>query len=165
MCHSATRKRNVRICSLLGREYSKNWLASLGREHTNHSKATLLRLAQKLAHHGPLLPEPHPQASNSSMHSEQNCSISPKMLHCHIEMDGGSLRPTDTLHLAWEVTNSREVGAAQPEGNYLEISSWDLTTTVHFTTDVASLSHHPSSFLASLSHSSHQSHCLIHPSR
>lgn len=127
-------------------KYSKNWVASHGREHTDHSKAVLLGLAQKLAHHGPLLPVPHQHVSNLPVHPRADLQhlVHFKVLHHHTEMVGESLQLTDTWHLAQEATNSREVGAVQPEGNYLEILSWDLTTTVSFTIDIARLSHHPS---------------------
>lgn len=77
---------------------------------------------------------------------EQICSISP-ISKCSIATQRWLVSHCNSLtHGIWhrKATNSREVGAVQPEGKYLEIPSWDLTTTVRFTIDIARLSHHPS---------------------
>lgn len=66
---------------------------------------------------------------------EQICSISP-ISKCSIATQRWLVSHCNSLtHGIWhrKATNSREVGAVQPEGKYLEIPSWDLTTTVRFT--------------------------------
>lgn len=152
MCPSAPRHRAVWICSLPGWEHSKNWPVFPWHQACSPQQRPSARFGPEAG-----MPWPSP--------CHQNRTAAPWPLQSAPLPHRGGWWLAGTLYLGWEASNSAGLGAVQPEGNYLEIPSWALSTTAHFTTDAAKPLTSLPRLLAFLSHSLPQSNCFMPSAR
>lgn len=147
-----------RSAASLGGNTARTVLFSLGTGHTDRSKAPLLGLAQKLAHHGPLPSVPHHLSRTAAPRPLQSAPLPHR---------GGWWLAGAPWHTASAMGSLQQcgVGAVQPKGNHLEIPSWALSRTAHFTTDAAKPLTTLPPVLAFLSHSPPQQHCFVPSAR